>query len=186
MAWNTVNLGHALVLLHFSIVLVSFYLVPILILLLHADMRDRLLVIVVEPELIPNFDEYSDKDEPDAETITSMLGFQSYWDATYADELTNFREHGDAGEVWFSADVMEMVASWTKGLCIDISQKHLQNHNKDNDSESVNQEEKDLASLRNNHHNPFQFSLYSQLKKSTSLNHQVLDMMLGYKDGKTI
>ncbi|KAI3722746.1 hypothetical protein L2E82_33814 [Cichorium intybus] len=88
----------------------------------------------------------SDKDEPDAETITSMLGFQSYWDATYADELTNFREHGDAGEVWFGADVMEMVASWTKGLCIDISQKHLQNHNNDNDSESVNQEEKDLAS----------------------------------------
>lgn len=33
--------------------------------------------------------------------MTSMLGFQSYWDATYADELTNFREHGDAGEVWY-------------------------------------------------------------------------------------
>ncbi|XP_028082055.1 probable leucine-rich repeat receptor-like protein kinase At5g49770 [Camellia sinensis] len=29
-----------------------------------------------------------------------MLGFQSYWDATYADELANFREHGHAGEVW--------------------------------------------------------------------------------------
>ncbi|KAL7221588.1 hypothetical protein ACSBR1_023528 [Camellia fascicularis] len=44
----------------------------------------------------------SDKEEPDAETVTSMLGFQSYWDATYADELANFREHGHAGEVWFS------------------------------------------------------------------------------------
>ncbi|KAL7206846.1 hypothetical protein ACSBR2_019536 [Camellia fascicularis] len=44
---------------------------------------------------------FSDKEEPDAETITSMLGFQSYWDATYADELANFREHGHAGEVWF-------------------------------------------------------------------------------------
>ncbi|KAL7236927.1 hypothetical protein ACSBR1_020089 [Camellia fascicularis] len=43
---------------------------------------------------------FSDKEEPDAETITSMLGFQSYWDATYADELANFREHGHAGEVW--------------------------------------------------------------------------------------
>lgn len=42
----------------------------------------------------------SDKEEPDAEPVTSMLGFQSYWDATYADELTNFREHGHAGEVW--------------------------------------------------------------------------------------
>lgn len=42
----------------------------------------------------------SDKDEPDAEGVTSMLGFQSYWDAAYADELTNFRDHGHAGEVW--------------------------------------------------------------------------------------
>lgn len=40
----------------------------------------------------------SDKDEPDA--VSSELGFQSYWDAAYADELTNFREHGHAGEVW--------------------------------------------------------------------------------------
>ncbi|KAL4577581.1 hypothetical protein LXL04_013690 [Taraxacum kok-saghyz] len=87
----------------------------------------------------------SDKEEPDAETITSMLGYQSYWDATYADELTNFREHGDAGEVWFGADVMEMVASWTKGICTDISQKHLQNQHNDSDSESVSKEEKDLS-----------------------------------------
>jgi len=29
-----------------------------------------------------------------------MLGLQSYWDTAYADELTNFREHGHAGEVW--------------------------------------------------------------------------------------
>ena len=42
----------------------------------------------------------SDKDEPDSEAVTSMLGFQSYWDSAYADELTNFREHGHAGEVW--------------------------------------------------------------------------------------
>lgn len=42
----------------------------------------------------------SDKEEPDAEAVTSMLGFQSYWDATYADELSNFRVHGHAGEIW--------------------------------------------------------------------------------------
>lgn len=42
----------------------------------------------------------SDKDEPDAEAVTSMLGLQSYWDSAYADELANFREHGHAGEVW--------------------------------------------------------------------------------------
>ncbi|GFY84776.1 ATP synthase alpha/beta family protein [Actinidia rufa] len=44
----------------------------------------------------------SDKEEPDAEAVTSMLGFQSYWDATYADELANFREHGHAGEICIS------------------------------------------------------------------------------------
>ncbi|XP_027351848.1 EEF1A lysine methyltransferase 2 [Abrus precatorius] len=70
----------------------------------------------------------SDKDEPDSEAVTSMLGFQSYWDATYTDELTNFREHGHAGEVWFGVDVMEVVASWTKALCIDISQGRIPNH----------------------------------------------------------
>lgn len=43
----------------------------------------------------------SDKDdqEPDGDGA-SMLGLQSYWDAAYADELTNFREHGHAGEIW--------------------------------------------------------------------------------------
>lgn len=43
----------------------------------------------------------SDKEEPDAEAVTSLLGQQSYWDAAYADELANFREHGHAGEVWW-------------------------------------------------------------------------------------
>lgn len=42
----------------------------------------------------------SDKEEPDVEAVPSMLGLQSYWDAAYADELANFREHGHAGEVW--------------------------------------------------------------------------------------
>lgn len=42
----------------------------------------------------------SDKDEPDAEAVTSMLGLQSYWDTAYADELANYRDHGHAGEVW--------------------------------------------------------------------------------------
>lgn len=43
----------------------------------------------------------SDKDEPDASEVeSSMLGFQSYWDASYAEDLANFREHGHAGEIW--------------------------------------------------------------------------------------
>lgn len=44
----------------------------------------------------------SDKEEPDSDGVTSMLGLQSYWDAAYADELVNFREHGHAGEVWLA------------------------------------------------------------------------------------
>ncbi|XP_055826876.1 uncharacterized protein LOC129895219 [Solanum dulcamara] len=85
----------------------------------------------------------SDKEEQDAEGVSSMLGFQSYWDSAYADELANYREHGHAGEVWFGADVMEIVASWTKTLCTGICQNHLSNHV--GDGEPVGLCEKDLA-----------------------------------------
>jgi SAM-dependent methyltransferase len=88
----------------------------------------------------------SDKDEPDAETVSSMLGFQSYWDAAYTDELTNFREHGHAGEVWFGDDVMEVVASWTKALCIDISQGRIPNHVDDVKAEAGELDDKILSS----------------------------------------
>lgn len=86
----------------------------------------------------------SDKEEPDVEAIQSMLGFQSYWDAAYADELANFREHGHAGEVWFGANVMETVASWTKGLCREFSQSDLLNH-VDGATDSVEHCEKELS-----------------------------------------
>ena len=42
----------------------------------------------------------SDKYELDSKMVTSILGLQIYWDAACVDELTNFREHGHAGEVW--------------------------------------------------------------------------------------
>uniref|UniRef100_A0A2N9IJT9 Protein-lysine N-methyltransferase FSB_LOCUS52282 n=1 Tax=Fagus sylvatica TaxID=28930 RepID=A0A2N9IJT9_FAGSY len=88
----------------------------------------------------------SDKEEVEAEEAEqSMLGLQSYWDAAYADELTNFREHGHSGEVWFGANVMEVVASWTKSLCIDISRGHLPNHVDDIKSEPVDQGDKYLS-----------------------------------------
>lgn len=45
-------------------------------------------------------DKDSEKDAEDGDGIASMLGLQSYWDATYTDELQNFREHGHAGEIW--------------------------------------------------------------------------------------
>ncbi|MED6181681.1 hypothetical protein PIB30_021610 [Stylosanthes scabra] len=90
----------------------------------HADAAEAL----NNANLPPPSDYSSDKDEPDADAVSSMLGFQSYWDAAYAGELTNFREHGHAGEVWFGADVMEVVASWTKALCVDVAQGRIPNH----------------------------------------------------------
>lgn len=42
----------------------------------------------------------SDKEEQDAEVEPSVLGLQSHWDSTYADELVNFHEQGDNGEIW--------------------------------------------------------------------------------------
>ncbi|XP_031260698.1 EEF1A lysine methyltransferase 2-like [Pistacia vera] len=87
----------------------------------------------------------SDKEEPDPDGITSMLGRQSYWDAAYADELANFREHGHSGEVWFGADVMDVVASWTKSLCIEISLGHMPNPGDDFKSEPVEESDKYLS-----------------------------------------
>ncbi|XP_060190985.1 uncharacterized protein LOC132620338 [Lycium barbarum] len=98
----------------------------------HADATEALAAV--------NCRDYSsDKEEQDAEAVSSMLGFQSYWDSAYADELSNYREHGHAGEVWFGADVMEIVASWTKALCTGICQNHV------GDGEPVGLREKDLA-----------------------------------------
>lgn len=45
----------------------------------------------------------------------------------------------------FGGNVMEIVASWTKGLCMDICQGHLPNHAADANSEPVVQREKDLS-----------------------------------------
>ncbi|KAH0466880.1 hypothetical protein IEQ34_004118 [Dendrobium chrysotoxum] len=102
----------------------------------------------------------SDKDEPDVnEDEPSMLGLQSYWDASYADDLANFHEHGHAGEVWwvthtmervllrklpskaflvlfvyfskFGAEVMDTVVAWTKSLCLKLPQYRIAVDNND-------------------------------------------------------
>ncbi|XP_041007759.1 EEF1A lysine methyltransferase 2-like [Juglans microcarpa x Juglans regia] len=88
----------------------------------------------------------SDKEEADAEeAVQSMLGLQCYWDAAYADELANFHEHGHAGEVWFGADVVEVIVTWTKRLCFSISQGRLPNHVDDIKSERVEEGDKYLS-----------------------------------------
>ncbi|CAK7322824.1 unnamed protein product [Dovyalis caffra] len=88
----------------------------------------------------------SDKEELDAEGGVSMLGLQSYWDSAYADELANFHEHGHAGEVWFGADVMDVIASWTKSLCFEVSQVRIPIHVDDIKSETVEESDKYLSS----------------------------------------
>lgn len=40
---------------------------------------------------------------------------------------------------------MEMVASWTKGLCVDIAQKQVQNHHDSDNSEFGSEGDKELA-----------------------------------------
>ncbi|XP_043702012.1 EEF1A lysine methyltransferase 2-like [Telopea speciosissima] len=87
----------------------------------------------------------SDKEAPDAEVEPSMLGLQSYWDATYADELANFHEHGHTGEIWFGVEVMDIVASWTKTLCADIAQGRVNNLVDDVGSQSAEQGATDLS-----------------------------------------
>ncbi|KAJ7550391.1 hypothetical protein O6H91_07G098600 [Diphasiastrum complanatum] len=83
-------------------------------LLRNADAAEALAVANLRPA-----DYSSDKEEQDVEP--SVLGLQSHWDSTYADELANFHEHGDAGEIWFGEEVMEVVADWIARLCASIS-----------------------------------------------------------------
>lgn len=79
------------------------------------------------------------EDEPDANEVEpSMLGQQSYWDAAYAEDLANFHEHGQAGEVWFGVDVMDNVVAWTKNLCISLSRE--ENSNDLNDRSHSNED----------------------------------------------
>eukprot|EP00250_Pteridium_aquilinum_P005465 c15551_g1_i2 orf=240-1352(+) len=68
--------------------------------------------------------DYSYDKEDDYEVEQSMLGLQSHWDATYAEELTNFHEHGDAGEIWFGEGVMETMAAWTAKICTSVAAGH--------------------------------------------------------------
>jgi SAM-dependent methyltransferase len=66
----------------------------------------------------------SDKDEQDTDVEPSVLGLQSHWDASYADDLANFHEHGHVGEIWFGVEVMDSVAAWTVRLCSSLKQGH--------------------------------------------------------------
>ncbi|XP_045509244.1 EEF1A lysine methyltransferase 2 [Colias croceus] len=57
----------------------------------------------------------------DEELSPSELGTQTYWQAAYTKELTNFKEHGDPGDVWFGEDSAIRVIRWicTCGVGLD-------------------------------------------------------------------
>eukprot|EP00245_Coleochaete_scutata_P007152 TRINITY_DN22255_c0_g1_i1.p1 TRINITY_DN22255_c0_g1~~TRINITY_DN22255_c0_g1_i1.p1 ORF type:complete len:431 (-),score=92.47 TRINITY_DN22255_c0_g1_i1:188-1378(-) len=58
----------------------------------------------------------SGEDEQAGGEEGSALGLRSHWDTTYADELANFHEHGDPGEIWFGDSVMDTMVDWTTNL----------------------------------------------------------------------
>ncbi|XP_062218038.1 uncharacterized protein LOC133918262 [Phragmites australis] len=86
----------------------------------YADAADMLAASASASANFPSAasDYCSDKDDQDpGDDEGSMLGLQSYWDASYSEDLANFQEHGHTGEIWFGEDVMDTVAVWTKNLC---------------------------------------------------------------------
>ncbi|XP_017878868.1 EEF1A lysine methyltransferase 2-like isoform X1 [Ceratina calcarata] len=51
-------------------------------------------------------------DENIEELGPSDLGTLDYWDRVYAEELDNFKEHGDVGEIWFGRNNTLKVIRW--------------------------------------------------------------------------
>lgn len=42
----------------------------------------------------------------------SQLGLKEYWDQHYTQELENFEEHGDFGEIWFGRGITKKMVTW--------------------------------------------------------------------------
>ena len=47
----------------------------------------------------------------------SELGTKPFWDLNYDEELKNFEDHGDVGEVWFGSGVTRKVVAWISEHC---------------------------------------------------------------------
>ncbi|KAL6262754.1 hypothetical protein P5V15_005545 [Pogonomyrmex californicus] len=51
-------------------------------------------------------------EQENEELTSSDLGTLDFWENAYAQELDNFRDHGDVGEVWFGAANSRKVVRW--------------------------------------------------------------------------
>lgn len=74
----------------------------------HAEVME---VMVTVADRTANGGCSEDEGEGDEEE-GSVLGLRSHWDQTYADELSNFHESGQPGEIWFGDSVLEISAEW--------------------------------------------------------------------------
>jgi len=44
--------------------------------------------------------------------VSSRLGTKEYWDGAYHEELQNFHDIGDEGEIWFGPESVEKMVDW--------------------------------------------------------------------------
>ncbi|XP_076640113.1 EEF1A lysine methyltransferase 2 isoform X1 [Colletes latitarsis] len=51
-------------------------------------------------------------DQNDQELSSSDLGTLDYWERVYSEELNNFKDHGDVGEIWFGRNNSLKVIRW--------------------------------------------------------------------------
>ncbi len=51
-------------------------------------------------------------EERDGELNSSKLGTQKHWEEVYDRDLSNFKDNGDVGEVWFGYDSTERLVDW--------------------------------------------------------------------------
>lgn len=42
----------------------------------------------------------------------SELGLKEFWDTHYHEEISNFDEHGDVGEIWFGRGITAKIVAW--------------------------------------------------------------------------
>ena len=52
--------------------------------------------------------------EEDEELDSSVIGTKDYWEKCYAQELDNYNEFGDFGEIWFGLKNSRRIVNWIK------------------------------------------------------------------------